>query len=618
MHPTLNVVARHAAWPWAQRAALWLAIALPAAYFVAVTQYSAITYPFWDHVELARYIVSWRDGTFRFSDLFQPHNHTRPFTYRAIYVANAALTNWDLRSEYVYMIAVGLGTWAVHLAFTWRLVGRDHGLRALAVAAIVSILVFSPVGHNNHWWSMMLQLTLANLLMVACITQLAFAGDAWRRHALAALFAWLASYTLTNGLFVLFVAAVVMQLSGRDLRKPDRFAIFWLANLVVLLFLYLHGMPKGPATPTPGPLELAVFALSYVGSPLASLLYFPFQSLFDIPKSMGWTATVGVLVLLLAADALQSAWQGLRRREPRAVVLFLFVGVGVVSACATAWARASFDALGVANANASRYTLFSAYILFGLVYYHASGPAPSSVLRALAARARIDNWGVAAMAALLLVSLWTYRSAIPIYGEARQFNQNLANAFNARGEVTPFDKNVYPNDEMVTRVRGQLMHWGLGPYRFRAQAVTRLGSMKLAEAVPITPGGSYSQRFRLARPGLLGVTFQVVTWGKKPSSYPLEWTLVSTAGGHTLARGRIDAATLHDWAPIAVALDAAAPSDAAEFELTVSSPPGPAVAAPVGLPLFHPEPGGPASALVTAEGSRGRAPLGLDVRLPGG
>ena len=45
------------------------------------------------------------------------------------------------------------------------------------------------------------------------------------------------------------------------------------------------------------------------------------------------------------------------------------------SAVATAWARASFDEFGVANGNASRYTIFGAYLMLGQIYYFATGVA---------------------------------------------------------------------------------------------------------------------------------------------------------------------------------------------------------------------------------------------------
>ena len=88
---------------------------IPLIYNFYVIQFSAITFPFWDHAELINYIVKFRNETLNFFDLFSPHNHTRPFVYRLIYLINANLTDWDIRSEYIYMYMFIYGAFFAHI-----------------------------------------------------------------------------------------------------------------------------------------------------------------------------------------------------------------------------------------------------------------------------------------------------------------------------------------------------------------------------------------------------------------------------------------------------------------------------------------------------------------------
>ena len=572
---------RLAPWNRLKRLALYGAIALPPAYFVAVTQYSALTYPFWDHLELVRYIVACLDGNLRLQDLFQAQNDARPFTFRAVLVANAALTRWDIRSEYLYLVAVGLATWAIQLAILFRLAEGARSGVALWSAAAVSVLAFSPVGHATHWWSAMLQVTLANLLVVATVACIAFARDSWLRHGFAAALAWLAAYSFTHGILVLAMAAIVMQLSGRDPRKADPFAVFWLVNLVLLLVVYLDGLAPWSARGSGKPLDAVVFLLAYAGAPLAYLLRFPYESQFHIPVALAWPATVGAILLVLVAEALRSGWDNLRRAEPNAIVLYLFAGVGLGSAFA------SYLEAGGPQPTASRHAIFSACLVFGLVHWHASRHAPLSVVRVLAERARLRSWAALPMAAFLALSFATYREAIRVYAEARAFNQKLADAFGPGSP--PGNTVVYPNAEAAARMRADLARLGLGPYRFLPQATVRLGSRNFARAVTLLPGESYRYRFRLPRPGLAGLDLQVVTFGRTPSSYPVHWRVLPAGSEVAAASGRLDAAGLRDWSEIQVRLDAPAPGT--EFDLVVEAPAGPPIDAPIGLPLFHAEEG---------------------------
>src|SRR4029453_10852865 len=84
---------------------LWILVLGPALFVFFAIQYSAITAPFWDHCELGRLLVKIHHGDFHASDLWAPHNQARPLLFRALLLLNARLTDWDIRSEYIYLFA---------------------------------------------------------------------------------------------------------------------------------------------------------------------------------------------------------------------------------------------------------------------------------------------------------------------------------------------------------------------------------------------------------------------------------------------------------------------------------------------------------------------------------
>ena len=99
------------------------------------------------------------------------------------------------------------------------------------------------------------------------------------------------------------------------------------------------------------------------------MIHYPFRTVFELPRNLWFNGVVGLCVLAFAIKLALGFREQLRSRQPGAL---LFLGFGLLtlgSAGATAVGRASFDVFGVANANASRYTLFSSYLLFGIFYF---------------------------------------------------------------------------------------------------------------------------------------------------------------------------------------------------------------------------------------------------------
>lgn len=267
------------------RAVLWAGILAPAVFLFFAIQYSAITVPFWDHLELGRTIIQIHDTGFQWSYLWAPHNQDRPLTYRAVLLLNAWFTDWDIRSEYIYLIASIFGAFLLQAFALRRVTASASRLLFPAALFVLAVLCFSPAGHNNHWWSMMISLDFANFFILAALIFVAFKPQSWRNTFLSAAACWLAAYSVSNGLVASVAAALVGQAGQTQPWRINRRSIFWVVNTVVLFIVYFQGF-NAPITNQPSPWAWLEFVLVYLGTPIGALIQFPYRDTTDLPRDI--------------------------------------------------------------------------------------------------------------------------------------------------------------------------------------------------------------------------------------------------------------------------------------------------------------------------------------------
>jgi hypothetical protein len=170
-----------------------------------------------------------------------------------------------------------------------------------------------------------------------------------------------------------------------------------------------------------------------------------------------WNGIVGILICALTAGLAYLFRQELRSRSPQALLFIGFVAFAIGSAVLTGWGRGAWDANGVANANASRYTLFSSYLVYGILYLLASEQYRVTTGRSL------GKIVVPGLICLVAVASNTYMRSIKIYREAHDFNKMLAIAYTA--DHTSADQSIYPNLAVVAELKSGLRRLRLGPYR---------------------------------------------------------------------------------------------------------------------------------------------------------
>jgi hypothetical protein len=309
---------------------------------------------------------------------------------------------------------------------------------------------------------------------------MAWGENQWRHHVLASLLCWLATYTVAYGLVAFLASALVAQLFSPSPRRMDRFTLFWAVNVALVLVVYIPGLPDlDGGLPSPG--SWLAFTLAYLGSPAAGLIWFPFESQFDLPHATSITArnVVTGFILVTAIAARAYGLLRVRDRSPAARAFSLFALFAVGAAVLTGMGRAHFDEYGVANANASRFVLFGSYVLYACLYDGARGSVFRSPLN--------SRWSIrlrtAAALLLLACATLTYARSWKVYAQARHFDQLLQTAYAVAPAANPFDHLIYPFQEEIPGYKATLRRLRVGPYRDAAddRALQRLAKNKLTD-----------------------------------------------------------------------------------------------------------------------------------------
>ena len=363
---------------------------------------------------------------------------------------------------------------------------------------------------------------------------------------------------------------LVFQLSASRLLNPSRWTLFWGANLLVLMLFYLPGIPLTTGSAHPTPWQLAEFFLAYLGAPLGGLLWFPYNNMFDIPLPITVNAVCGAFLLATCALLCWHARTRLREQHYAALILYGFVMFAMISALATAWGRAAFDKYGVSNANASRYTIFGAYLFLGQLYYLAAGfmhgwwnnTARFKSLRYIA---------ITAVAIFVIPSLITYVRAVKVYEDAHRFNMSLSNAYTWGLQPTEQDKSIHPNSEFVKEIKRDLQRLELGPYSNRPLIQHTLPVGEFKQAGLLSNNRQIVQGFSATENGLKDVTVVLVTPNGERTAGVIKWQVTEVGSEQRVASGTLDATRLRDWGAVRLKLPYLSDSKGREFDLMLSA-----------------------------------------------
>lgn len=573
------------------RAAALIFALLPALYVFLAIQYGALTVPYWDHVELVRLIETIKTGGFSIEQLWAPHNHSRPLFYRLIYLTNAFMTNWDLRSEYVYMYAAIYSGFLTHAWILFKNRARRIDFGFSLGLALVSLIYFSPVGHMNHWWSMMLQLQLGNVFILAAIWSVSHRPGSWLGTIQAALACWIATYTITNGIIAFAVCTGMVFLGGNPRRDWPKLA-FWGANIVLMFALYLPGLRGGEAGDAALKLgDFAGFVAVYLGLPLGGLLRFEYTGPFSHPSTIALNAACGTALAFVALFVLVKRRSELRGDNSAFRFLVATTGFAILSALITAEGR---SASGMVYANSSRYVIYSSYLLLGLVHYYAATfgrPAPGALASGPErARQDIRALGLGLLVfALVCFGINAYRHGIDVYRGSRAFNDELVAVY-----VNPHatDQEVvltYPDASFARHSRQLLSRYGMGPYRYQTSVSESLnGAAPFTHAIRLENGVVLRQRFRAKYNDLSRIDLQFVTWQTTAPALQVNWSLSSMGRDEVrqVGQGKFETTRIRDWGVESIRFERIQDSAEQEFELVLRAPSDALGPQLIGVPVF--------------------------------
>jgi hypothetical protein len=440
----------------ALKAPLLALAAIPPLFLLVAVQYGAITFPFYDHCELVKLFVAVSDGTFAWHDLWAPHLHTRPLVYRAVMLANGLLTDWDIRSEYLYLYGSLYAAFAVQAYLLWEARGRTRDLGFAWFLLLLSVISFSPAAHANHWWSMMCQITFGHFFTVVVLGLVALRPRDWRVNGVAAIFCWLTIYTITNGFVTMAAVALIVQFCSAEPRRPDRLTLFWALNFALSLALYLPGLDQGISDAHAKFGALVWFCLIYLGSPVAYLLHYTFEGGWDL-RPTPFNGVIGLLLVAWTVWLARRHREHLRSRSPSALLFLGFTLFALGSAVLTGFGRASHNtSVGPYSAAQSRYMTFAAYLPFGILY----------LLAGVSHKARAAWRTRYAIGVLFLaLSARSYFKSVAVYRERHAFNEAIAAVFLTDSATPGLKTAVYPVPERLDRMKRELKALRIGPYR---------------------------------------------------------------------------------------------------------------------------------------------------------
>ena len=440
--------------------ALLLSVVPPLALAVAVASH-ALDVPIEDQWGFASEVIAFVRGDYAPAMIFQPVGQHRVVLPKLVMLPLAAATGWDVRAEIWFDFATVVASLLLIADVARRTLRPWWPVAWAWTVPLASAALFSLASWQSWTWGWMMAAYLNVLPTVCVVWALARFGLHGPAPALMTVAAIAASLSFISGLTLLpLVPAALLALprDDRDVRRGRTIAIV-ATVLVAAALLYFATYPRGMRAQTAPtlafrPLDLVLFTVRYVGTPLAA------QSL---DAAFRW----GVAGLVACAASAAIAWR--RAPELRAALLpwLLLAAYVVASGVVTGIGRLG---AGPQLAIASRYTTISALFWVSL--------PPCLLLAARAAgldrasrRARGAALLVAACALLVVANAYLAtweRGRGSLLGRSRAIAEG---ASCLRTQAAPADaclRQLNHVPQLVRRVAAELRPLRLGPFHDEA------------------------------------------------------------------------------------------------------------------------------------------------------
>jgi hypothetical protein len=317
--------------------------------------------PFWDEWDgTAPLFEKMAAGTLGFTDFFAQHNEHRILFPRLIFFGLGRLTHWNIRAELFVIWFLAL----ICLFNIWQMTRRSgwkHSTRSFWILFSASVLIFSPLNHDNFLWGFQ----IGFLLPLACVTACIWVAT-WVRHPLNFVFSvilcTICTFSIASGLTSWLLTTPLLMLAQVQSTSSRKWWTIWLLAFFFEVLVYFWGYEK-PAnhpslwSPLSHPMPAFEFVLAFLGNPFTFGTNLP-----PLPLGVGMGGLL-VLILLMCAVYL---W---RNRHDRTLIgqclpWLMLAMVAVSSAVLTMIGRLGF---GPAQVRASRYITFAVMLPIALL-----------------------------------------------------------------------------------------------------------------------------------------------------------------------------------------------------------------------------------------------------------
>ncbi|MBI4379655.1 MAG: hypothetical protein HY574_00450 [candidate division NC10 bacterium] len=233
--------------------------------------------PFWDQWEFVKLLDNAATGQLGFTDFWEQHNEHRPVLPRAVMLALARATDWDIRYELAANVVGALGVLGMLALLIERTVRPVAPVMIPWLILAASLSTFSLTQWLNWLWGWQLQIFMNALAAVVTVWALACWRGRWPGLALALLAAVAGALSFANGLILLALIPLGLVIAPQCDRGASQLRRLALAVAVGagVVTLYLNGFRNLADQPTPfflfsHPLSYGYYVLVYMGSGLGA------------------------------------------------------------------------------------------------------------------------------------------------------------------------------------------------------------------------------------------------------------------------------------------------------------------------------------------------------------
>jgi len=263
-------------WGPGLRAAVWGLGLGPFVWLAALVWRYGVDVPYYDQWGFVPLLDLSLRGQLSLADVWATDAEHRQLFPKLALVGLARLTSWNIRWEMAVNVALAVGIFGVLAHMQWR-AARQAGVRGVMWwLPMVSVIVFGLAQMENWLWGWQMSYFICVLAVVAGLSLVTSPQLTWWRLAAGAGAGVVATYSFACGLPYWPVGLLAVAAAPTESRRTRGLRVMvWVIISALVAALYFHGyrtpsQHPGPRAGLAHPLDLARFALLYLGFPVGS------------------------------------------------------------------------------------------------------------------------------------------------------------------------------------------------------------------------------------------------------------------------------------------------------------------------------------------------------------